>query len=426
MTQIRTANIQFRGQHLVCMPNQLSVKVAPHLAGDRAGAEAALRTALGPSIPFRFIFPFDERGVASIELEGRANLESVADQLERHAEIVRAAPITVTTTSVGPRAFINFGDPLYPQQWGVKKIRMPEAWGYGVQQEILPRSKTICVAVLDSGLPFTGNPPKPYHENMDSPSMFLAGSNFITPGTPPDDDFFHGTFVTGIIAAMQSGRGIVGVNYWCTVYVEKVLDSAGRGSTMLLYKAVQEAVAFVRRDPPVLNRLIINYSAGGPFDPLYEDVADVARSGGALLVAAAGNSGGPVAYPAALSRKPDGSVWYPNVCAVSATDRNDVIAPFSNFGPQISVCAPGVDIVSALPYPVGGQGRYGTRSGTSMAAPFVSGVATLIWAKERNLAASEVREQLEKTAEHLGAPPDRNPQYGSGRVDAFRAIHDTG
>lgn len=421
MTLIQSSEIAFRGRHLRCTANRLSVKLAPQAAGDKARGARAVQAALGSDRPFRFVFEFDERGIGVIELQGRADLEATAARIEGHPDILRASPIAMKR--VAPfHATTHFpGDPLYPQQWGAPKIRLPEAWGYALQTNVMLHADDVCVAVLDTGLPFAGSPPKPCHEDMEDPRRFVAGGNYVAPGTAPDDDVGHGTHVTGIIAAEHGKRrGTAGVNWRCRVYVAKVFDAAGNGDAMLLYQAVKDAVAFARARGW---RLVINFSGSGAQDPLDDDTCDVVTSGGALLVASTGNSAGPVEYPAALSTRPDGRVWYSNVCAVGATDQNDVVAPFSNFGPQVNVTAPGVDIISCVPYPAGGTPRYELMSGTSMAAPFVSGVAALIFAKQPTFAAGHVREQLEITAADLGRP-GRDPYYGFGRIDAFRALRE--
>jgi thermitase len=422
MSTIKIDTVRFRGQSIECMANQLSLKLDPEIAKDSSIGEKAVRESLGSGVSFHFVFPFDERGIAAIEIKGRASLESVVDRLEKSPEIMQSAPISIDRLSAGHTVINRPGDPLFPQQWGAKKIRLPEAWGYALQTNVMLGADKVCVAVLDTGLPFAGNPPKPFHEDLEDPKRFLLGRNYISTGVPPNDDHWHGTHVTGIIASEHGKRrGIAGVNWRCMVYVEKVFDSSGGGSRMFVYQGMMDSIRFARSRGL---RLIINYSGGGAYDPvLDEEIGRAVTDAGALLVAAAGNDSGPVAYPAALSTREDGSVWYSNVCAVGATDQNDVLAPFSNFGPQINVTAPGVDIISAMPYPVNTPSRYDLKSGTSMAAPFVSGVASLIWAKNHTLAAGHVREQLEATAVDLGVP-GRDPQYGFGRVDAYRALRE--
>ena len=419
MTRVRIAEVDFRGRRQQCVSRQLSLKVDPGFATNGAWQENTLRSALEGGPSFHFVFPFDERGIAAIEFDQETDLERAAGQLERQPDVLRAAPIGIIKGAPRHTVINRPGDPLFSRQWGARKIRLPEAWGYALQADIMLRSQSVCIAICDSGLPFSGSPPKPFHEDMEDPRRFLPGENYVTPGTPPNDDHSHGTHVAGI-AGSEHGkrRGIAGVNWRCKIHVSKVLDSGLNGSIMFLYRAVQDAVRFARSRGW---RLVINFSAGGPYDPLIEDIGDVVTSGGALLVAASGNEAGPVSYPAALSTRPDGTMWYPNVCAVGATDQNDLIWPDSNFGPQINVTAPGVDIISAMPYAPNAPPRYESASGTSMAAPFVSGVASLIWAKIPTLAAGHVREQLENTAVDLGQP-GRDPRYGFGRIDAYRAV----
>jgi subtilisin len=124
-----------------------------------------------------------------------------------------------------------------------------------------------------------------------------------------------------------------------------------------------------------------------------------------LIVAAAGNSGpGPntVGYPAK----------YPTVVAVSAIGSDNVIAGFSSRGPEVEICAPGVNVLSTIP-----GNQYGTKSGTSMACPHVSGVAALCWGTHRFSSNKEIRSLLRSTADPLGVS-GLNELYGYGRVDA--------
>jgi subtilisin family serine protease len=153
---------------------------------------------------------------------------------------------------------------------------------------------------------------------------------------------------------------------------------------------------------------VINLSLGGePDSQTLRDAVDYARSRGALVVAATGNDGGPVLYPAA----------YDPVLAVAATDQNDQVAYFSNRGLQVDVAAPGVNIYSTWPWVTG----YFTRSGTSMAAPHVSGVAALIWSQYPLSSSLGVAHAITSTAVDVAAS-GWDEQTGWGRVDAYRAV----
>ena len=137
-------------------------------------------------------------------------------------------------------------------------------------------------------------------------------------------------------------------------------------------------------------------------------------------------------FPAAFAARQDGSVWYANVVAVSATTIGDELAPFSCRGPQISVAAPGVQILSTTPNynvtlnqppPVGVSlpQNYGALDGTSMATPIVTGVAALLWGNEPQLTAAQVRQRLETAAVDL-PPAGRDNSFGSGRINAFATL----
>ena len=151
---------------------------------------------------------------------------------------------------------------------------------------------------------------------------------------------------------------------------------------------------------------IASMSMGGAGAPnAVKQMCDAAFNGGVLLVAAAGNSGpGPntVIDPAR----------YDSVIAVSAIDAGNVIAPFSSRGPQVELCAPGVQVLSTIP-----GGGYGTKSGTSMACPHVSGAAALAWGSHRYADNKTIRRLLAWRSDNLGNP-GRDELYGFGRVDA--------
>jgi serine protease len=135
-----------------------------------------------------------------------------------------------------------------------------------------------------------------------------------------------------------------------------------------------------------------------------------------LLVAAGGNQG---------TNSVDIPARYGSVIAVAATDESDQRASFSNFGSQIELSAPGVDILSTMPSytvflnepPYGYGHAYDYLSGTSMASPHVSGVAALVWAAHPDWTNAQVRSRLTSSAEDLGAP-GRDRYFGYGLVDA--------
>ena len=415
MANDRIVTVNFRGQPRKCIAGQLIVKLRPDLARDREDVKRIIGHILGPAVPFRVLVPFDARGIGLIEWSEDADLESVATRLEESPEVVYAEPNDVTQVSGDPT--VTPADPLFPQQWSLLTIQAPAAWA------ITKGSDDVLIAVLDTGLAMAGNPPVLSHEDLKNPGRFFLGGNYISPGSPPLDDHGHGTHVAGIAGAeSNNGRGITGINWKCRVLACKIFAAQGGGSVLALYQATVESINFARARGW---RLVINYSGQSRnYSATHEEIARVVQDGNALLCAAAGNDTAAVGYPAALSTRPDGSSWYSNILAVSATTRGDDLASFSNRGIQINVAAPGEDILSTLPnypVPISPQLNYGALSGTSMATPIVSGVAALVWAVVPTLTAAQVGARIQATAVDLGTP-GRDPFFGFGRVNALAAV----
>ena len=151
---------------------------------------------------------------------------------------------------------------------------------------------------------------------------------------------------------------------------------------------------------------VANMSMGGTGAPSALEAYINYAAQTTLLVAAAGNNGGAVIQPAS----------YTSCLAVSAIDSTNTIATFSSRGPQIELCAPGVNILSTLP-----GNRYGYKSGTSMAAPHVSGAAVLCRGTHRGNSLQQIRKTLLSTATDLGSG-GRDNLYGYGRVSCSGAV----
>lgn len=283
-------------------------------------------------------------------------------------------------------------DSLYPRLYALPRIGAETAW-----DRTTGRSD-VTVAVIDTGV-FAAHP--------DLGSNVVAGTNFVAHNGDASDDEGHGTHTAGIIAAVgNNGRGVAGLCWQCHILPIKALDSDGGGFASDLAAGIRYAVDRGAK--------IINLSLGGDRDSrVLRDAVTYAANHGVLIIAAAGNEaqeGNPVEYPAA----------YPEVIAVGATDQNDKHAPFSNYNSYVSISAPGVNIGSTL-WEKGKAESYGSASGTSEAAPMVSGVAALIWSVNPSLPATEVRRILLETADDLGQP-GRDPYFGAGRVNVARAV----
>ncbi len=260
--------------------------------------------------------------------------------------------------------------PAQEAPWGVAYVGAPEAWE-------VSRGEGVRVAVLDTGVD---------QRHPDLRANLAGGYNALSPGREPADDNGHGTHVAGIIGATDDSQGVVGVAPRARLYAVKVLDRWGAGFLSDLVHGL---------DWCVRQRVqIANLSLGTRSDnETFREAIRRAAAAGILLVCAAGNEGpdgDTVNYPAR----------YPEVVAVAAVDRGGRLAGFSSRGPQVALAAPGVDIPSTWP-----GGAYRSLSGTSMAAPHVTGGAALALAAQPALDAGTLRRRLVGTARRLRTCP---------------------
>lgn len=241
------------------------------------------------------------------------------------------APIYVSTVSVEGKA-----DHM---SWGTAKMRAHDVWP-------VTKGAGARVAVLDTGVDCT---------HPDLAPNCAKGYNILNPRQPPDDDKGHGTHVSGIIAGALNWKGVAGMAPEATILPVKVLNSSGSGKVSEIIEGITWAVK---------NKAdIINMSLGAPkFSEAQGKAVKAAREAGVLVIAAAGNDGGTVNYPAA----------YPEALAVTALAFDNTLASFSCKGPETDFIAPGVRIFSAAP-----GGSFMAANGTSQAAPHVSGLAAL-------------------------------------------------
>jgi thermitase len=279
-------------------------------------------------------------------------------------------------------------DPGYGAQWGLSKIEAPGAW------DIITGTSDVIIAIVDTGIDLD-------HPDLSCSGKLMSGYNFVSPGSSPDDDHYpgHGTHVAGIAAACtNNATGVAGLAWGARLMPVKVLDSSGYGT----YDQVAAGIVYATDQGADIINLSLGGSAGSS---TLSDAVQYANSRGRLVVAATGNTYGSVLYPAA----------YPAAMAVAATTSSDQHAPFSNYGPETDIAAPGVSIYSTLP------GSYGSLDGTSMATPYVSGLAALIWSLDPDLPRDQVRDVIESSAEDLGTP-GRDDLFGYGRINAWQAL----
>ena len=308
-------------------------------------------------------------------------------------------------------------DPAFGDQWHLRRVYAPEAWA------VTFGSSTLVVAVLDSGV--DRNHPEFYRQFHDP---LLPGWDYINGDSDPNDDYGHGTHVTGLIAAATNNRlGVASLAPSVKILPLKVLGADGSGDFYTVASAIRRAADFGAQ---VLNLSLTGLVQANEQQVL-QSAVDYAVARNALIVAAAGNCAqlplpsrcgypNPEFFPAACN----------GVFAVAASDRFDNWAPYSNFKPYVSLAAPGglnADaILSTIP------GGYGVKYGTSMATALVSGAAALVWTMQPAATYQQVASILKDTADKVGADVltgqpipyinGRNDYFGYGRLNVGKAV----
>jgi subtilisin family serine protease len=279
-------------------------------------------------------------------------------------------------------------DPLRASQWALDVVPVEPLWSCG-------SGAGVDIAVIDTGV--DGAHPD-LAGRLTSGVSTLDGAT--VPGAGATDSHGHGTHVAGIAAAGASdGIGIAGVAPSATVMPVKVLHVDGTGYSDDVARGIRWAVD---NGADVLNLSLSSSSASVAM----AEAIDYAVDSGAVVVVAAGNAGtsGSTRYPAADD----------NTIAVAAITSGGLVASFSSRGWWVDVAAPGQSIVSSIP------GGWGTKSGTSMASPYVAGIVAAIVSSRGPTTHQEVLAALTATA-HDGGGPGFDTDYGHGVVDAVGA-----
>ncbi|MCK6537912.1 MAG: S8 family peptidase [Polyangiaceae bacterium] len=318
------------------------------------------------------------------EVRGALEKDSRVEVVEPHARV---------------RALFVPNDPLLKDQWHLTRVGAERAWDFST-------GRGATVAVIDTGIACER------FEHFDKASDLaktrcVAGYNFVTKSEHANDDHGHGTHVAGTIAqSTNNGIGAAGMAFDARLMPVKVLSQDGVGTTTDVADGIRWAADHGAQ--------VINLSLGSSRNSrIMQRAIDHARGRGVTLVAAAGNSGGPVGYPGGSA----------GVIGVSALTPNDQLARFSSRGPGVDLAAPGVDVVQQT-ICNGGRDRcerFPSYNGTSMASPHVAGAAALLV----SLGVSEpaqVEQALTRGARKLSGSAEGRFQFGAGALDAATTL----
>jgi subtilisin family serine protease len=392
------------------VPNQIIIKLKP---GISARSINSLQQSMNASV----LGTTQTLGIQLLQLNGAVGVEEAIANFARDSRIEYIEPnyrVSINTTP---------NDPDLNQLWGLNNtgqtggtpdadIDAPEAWD-------IQTGSDVVVCVIDTGVDYTHpdlanniwtNPGEIAGDGIDNDGNGyvddIHGYDFVNNDADPMDDNSHGTHVAGTIAAEgNNGTGVAGVNWSAQIMPLKFLDAGGWGDTFGAIQAVEYATMMGAK-------LTSNSWVGGGYSQAPYDAIAAAGDAGQLFVAAAGNWGWDndtyPEYPASYDLD--------NIIAVAATDNNDQLAWFSNYGAaSVDLGAPGVDIYSTFP-----GNSYGTLSGTSMATPHVSGVAALLWAQNPDMTATQVKNRILASADPIPALDGKT--VSGGRLNAFRSL----
>ncbi len=412
-------------------PGQILVRFRSAAAKTAAGSLASLHVRFGAGTPEPVFQPpvvpaKRAHGLAQVyrlEIDpGASPVEAAAAYME-HPDVLYAQLVHLFSHHAAP------DDPRLPDQYGLEQIR----WQV-LLDGLPPGEQAVVVAIIDSGVDYThedladniwintaeasGRPGIDDDNNgyvddvrgwdfTHTPTLPAKG-DYLSPDNDPMDESSHGTRVAGIAAAVtDNGVGIAGVA------PEAALMSLRAGVTL------QSDLTFLEEDDLAAAILyavengahIINMSWGGPESAfLIRDVVRYAAANGLVLVSSAGNSGEfGLSYPAAMDE----------TIAVGATAPLDRIAAFSSRGVPLDLVAPGAGTLTTLP-----GNRYAHASGTSFAAPHISGLAAMVLSRRPRLTAEQVRSLLTASVNDLGVE-GWDSGSGAGRIDAATLLEKT-
>lgn len=344
-----------------------------------------------------------------------------------HDELIRRAyEIISKNEKLGKKVFCspNYiytlkrvpNDTRWNQLYGMTKIKAPQAW------DISTGSAQVKVGVVDTGI-LTSHTDLAQNISINSSEIpdngidddsngtidDVYGFNFVSNNGNVTDDHGHGTHVSGTIGAVgDNGNGVTGVNWTTRLVTAKALDENGEGTL----DGIALSIHYLR----LRGVSSINMSLGGPASSVMYNALLAAANAGIFLSFAAGNESAnnnladTVAYPAKYS--------FSTSLTVAATDSDDNLAPFSNYGStSVHLAAPGVDIVSTFK-----SGGYAIASGTSMASPHVAGAAALLKAMKGSLTGSTIRSCILSSADVVNSLSGKVSSSGRLNIESAAAI----
>ncbi|MDD5824217.1 MAG: S8 family serine peptidase [Firmicutes bacterium] len=323
---------------------------------------------------------------ALVRLEKGSSVEDAIRKIEEDEVVLSVSPniiIRIENSMEQSQAY---------SQWHIDRYTMPIVW------DMARCDNNVTVAVLDGAVDV-------HHEDLEDNILMSYAKDVVHNCALTSGNDNHATHVAGIISAVADNDiGVQGVSYNANIIPINIKDDDGGIRKESVVRAYNHLLTNI---PENINLKVINCSFGGPgLTGDLENYVNAAAARGIITVCAAGNENTDAAhYPSD----------YESCISVIAVDQNGNKAGFSNYGRLCDISAPGVSITSTI------HNSYGEMSGTSMAAPFVSGVIALMYAANPSLTNDQVKHYLYSTAEDVG-PSGRDNNSGWGIIDPYRAV----
>lgn len=359
--------------------NQNQISDSTYVVKYKSSVSKSIHDRAGMSV----VKSFPSLGYDIVKLKSGKKLTGALNVYNQYSTINSVSP------SVQYKLMSSAANPKEDEAYHLSQLKISSA-------QKLVAKKPITVAVIDQGVD-TSHP--------DLTGQILGTYNVVDPAIQSVRDF-HGTHVAGLIAAKKDNKiGAYGINPNAKILSVDVFDGNDYTSDYTISEGILYAVSKGAK--------VINMSLGGTmYSQILDDTIQYAISKGVVVVAAAGNSGiNEYSYPAS----------YDGVISVGATNSEKNLATFSTYGPGVDVVAPGEFIYSTIYAPSIGSTYY-YLSGTSMATPIISGIASLLKTKYPNLSSYDVEQILEETATDRGTK-GYDIKYGYGLVDPVKALN---
>ena len=348
-----------------------------------------------------------------LKYPGKAKVLEAIEKLEKREDVIYVGPDYILSLAATEPTGQYVDD-----QWAIDRIQLPEAW------DITTGSGAVEVGVIDTGIDGS-------HLDLGFRVCEYTSKDFTGGNSPLTDPNGHGTQVAGIIGAQEvGGAGIVGVAWNSRLVSLKAFNASGAGYSSVVYDAIDYATE--------CGIPILNISAGwkGNSDHYDYPLRAVIANYPGICICAAGNDSMDIDatafYPASYD--------LPNIISVGASERNDISTTFSNWGKNsVDLFAPGDRILTCYPKSKCENGTHGNdgtthyangyhyTQGTSMAAPYVAGVAVLILAKYPNSTPAQIKERIMAGVDVVKSASGYKYLQGlcvtEGRLNAYKALH---